>query len=74
VQVDISDLDSLKKVIGKHDAVVSCLPYHMNLNVARAAHAVDKHYFDPTEDVPTTRGIFSNLQKPPRDSWLLNAA
>ncbi len=27
VQVDISDPDSLEKVIGKHDAVVSCLPY-----------------------------------------------
>ncbi len=57
VQVDISDHDSLKKVIAKHDAVVSCLPYHMNLDVARAAHAVGKHYFDLTEDVSTTRGI-----------------
>tara|TARA_Y100000310_G_scaffold80049_1_gene76729 strand:+ start:287 stop:1351 length:1065 start_codon:yes stop_codon:yes gene_type:complete len=57
VQTDISAPDSLKKVIGKHDAVVSCLPYHMNLGVARAAHAGDKHYFDLTEDVPTTRGI-----------------
>jgi saccharopine dehydrogenase (NAD+, L-lysine-forming) len=29
----------------------------LNLDVARAAHAVEKHYFDLTEDVPTTRGI-----------------
>ena len=57
VQIDISDPDSLKKVIGKYDAVVSCLPYHLNLDVARAAHAMGKHYFDLTEDVPTTRGI-----------------
>jgi saccharopine dehydrogenase (NAD+, L-lysine-forming) len=56
-QIDISDPDSLKKVIEKHDAVVSCLPYHLNLDVARAAHAVEKHYFDLTEDVHTTRGI-----------------
>ena len=57
VQVDISDHDSMGKVIGKHDAVVSCLPYYMNLDVARAAHAMDRHYFDLTEDVPTTQGI-----------------
>jgi saccharopine dehydrogenase (NAD+, L-lysine-forming) len=57
VQCDISDPGPLEKVTGKHDAVVSCLPYHMNLDVARAAHAVGKHYFDLTEDVPTTRGI-----------------
>ena len=57
VQIDISDPNSLKEVIGKHDAVVSCLPYHLNLDVARAAHAAEKHYFDLTEEVPTTRGI-----------------
>jgi saccharopine dehydrogenase-like NADP-dependent oxidoreductase len=57
VQIDISNPDSLKKVIGKHDAVISCLPYHLNLDIARAVHAMDKHYFDLTEDVPTTRGI-----------------
>ena len=56
-QIDISAPDSLKKVIGKHDAVISCLPYHLNLDIARAVHAMDKHYFDLTEDVPTTRGI-----------------
>ncbi len=57
VQIDISDPNSLKEVIGKHDAVVSCLPYHLNLDVARAAHAMGKHYFDLTEDVSTTREI-----------------
>jgi saccharopine dehydrogenase-like NADP-dependent oxidoreductase len=57
LQIDISEPASLKKVIGKHDAVVSCLPYHLNLDVARAAHAMGKHYFDLTEDVSTTREI-----------------
>jgi len=38
-------------------AVLSCLPYHLNVDVAKAAHAVGIHYFDLTEDVPTTQAI-----------------
>ena len=41
----------------KFDAVVSCLPYSCNLGIARAAHAQGVHYFDLTEDVPTTKVI-----------------
>jgi saccharopine dehydrogenase (NAD+, L-lysine-forming) len=37
--------------------VLSCLPYHLNVGVATAAHALGLHYFDLTEDVPTTRAI-----------------
>ncbi len=40
-----------------HDAVVSCLPHHLNLLVARAAHASGRHYFDLTEDVAIARAI-----------------
>ncbi len=39
------------------EAVLSCLPYHLNIGVARAAHAAGIHYFDLTEDVPTTNAI-----------------
>jgi saccharopine dehydrogenase (NAD+, L-lysine-forming) len=39
------------------DAILSCLPYHMNLGVATAAHRLGLHYFDLTEDVPTTKAI-----------------
>ncbi len=39
------------------DAVLSCLPYHMNVGVATAAHKLGLHYFDLTEDVPTTKAI-----------------
>ena len=56
-QGDVSRKASLGKKIAKHDAVVSCLPYHLNLDVARAAHEHGKHYFDLTEDVPTTTAI-----------------
>ncbi|NND73532.1 MAG: L-lysine dehydrogenase, partial [Ilumatobacter sp.] len=34
-----------------------CLPYHCNIAVADAAHAAGIHYFDLTEDVPTTAHI-----------------
>jgi len=47
----------LKKAIKDHDAVVTCLPYDLNLEVARETHAAGKHYFDLTEDVPTTEAI-----------------
>ena len=47
----------LKKAIKDHDAVVTCLPYDLNLAVAEETHRAGKHYFDLTEDVPTTAAI-----------------
>lgn len=42
---------------GDFDAVLSCLPYHLNVGVATAVHRHGLHYFDLTEDVPTTTAI-----------------
>ena len=39
------------------DAVLSCLPYRINNRIAAAAHRAGIHYFDLTEDVPTTQAI-----------------
>jgi saccharopine dehydrogenase-like NADP-dependent oxidoreductase len=39
------------------DAVLSCLPYRINRRIATEAHAQGMHYFDLTEDVPTTQAI-----------------
>ncbi len=39
------------------DAVLSCLPFHLNARLAEAAHAAGLHWFDLTEDVPTTDRI-----------------
>lgn len=39
------------------DAVISCLPFHFNVDVASAAHHAGIHYFDLTEDVQTTKAI-----------------
>ena len=57
IQGDIQDQSLLGKTIPKFDAVVSCMPYNLNLSIARIAHAHGIHYFDLTEDVPTTEAI-----------------
>jgi saccharopine dehydrogenase (NAD+, L-lysine-forming) len=54
---DSSDTKQIEASLSQHQAIVSCLPYHLNLGVAIAAHAAGKHYFDLTEDVPTTKKI-----------------
>lgn len=55
--MDVSDSARLAIKLGNVDAVVSCLPYNLNLPVAKAAHKAGIHYFDLTEDVPTTHAI-----------------
>lgn len=54
---DVRDEASLREAMRGQSAVVSCLPYDLNLPVARLAHELGLHYFDLTEDVPTTRAI-----------------
>ncbi len=52
---NVTDDAELRKILeGKH-AVVSCLPYNLNMGVVQAAHDLGIHYFDLTEDVPTTK-------------------
>ncbi len=52
-----SDQKALTEAFRGVDAVVSCLPYHLNIDVAHAAHKAEIHYFDLTEDVPTTKAV-----------------
>jgi len=54
---DIRDADFIDRNLAGQDAVVSCLPYHLNLPVAEAAYRAGIHYFDLTEDVLTTTAI-----------------
>jgi len=54
---DVSDAVELTTFLTDKDAVVSCLPYHLNLAVAKVAHKLGIHYFDLTEDVATTAAI-----------------
>ncbi len=55
--LDIGSPEALAGMLQGVDAVVSCLPYSANLQVAALAHQQGLHYFDLTEDVPTTRAI-----------------
>jgi len=54
---DITNTQVLSDAIKPVDAVVSCLPYNLCKQVAEAAFENGKHYFDLTEDVPTTKRI-----------------
>jgi len=55
--IDVTDADALGAVFQDVEAVLSCLPYHLNIGVSNVAHAKGIHYFDLTEDVPTTEHI-----------------
>ncbi len=55
--LDVSDSAKLKTALTGFDAVLSCLPYFLNIEVSKVAHARGMHYFDLTEDVPTTKAI-----------------
>lgn len=54
VEGDVADITFLNKTFKKFDAVVSCLPYHLNKKVVKAAFDAGIHYFDLTEDVSTS--------------------
>jgi saccharopine dehydrogenase (NAD+, L-lysine-forming) len=54
---DLTNLAALREVLAGQEAVLSCLPYHLNIGVSTVAHDLGLHYFDLTEDVPTTRHI-----------------
>jgi len=55
--LDVKDGAGLRESLRGVDAVVSCLPYHLNIDVAEAANDCGVHYFDLTEDVPTTNRV-----------------
>jgi saccharopine dehydrogenase (NAD+, L-lysine-forming) len=57
--VDLNKPADIDRVSKACDAVLSCLPYALNKAVATAAHAHGAHYFDLTEDVPTTNAIIT---------------
>src|SRR5512144_276149 len=54
---DLASDDGVRAGTQGFDAVLSCLPYRFNQRIAAAAHARGMHYFDLTEDVPTTQAI-----------------
>lgn len=57
IEGDVTDIEFMKKTINKFDAVVSALPFFLNKAIAQIVYDQGKHYFDLTEDVPTTQFI-----------------
>jgi len=55
--IDVRDPAALAEALAGQDAVLSCLPYALNRDVAQIAHDRGLHYFDLTEDVATTRAV-----------------
>lgn len=55
--IDVKDQNAFRAALASVDSVLSCLPFHLNIGVANAAHDAGIHYFDLTEDVPTTKAI-----------------
>lgn len=54
---DVSNDKSIREFLKNKDAVVSCLPYFLNIKIAETAVDMGVHYFDLTEDVPTLNAI-----------------
>ncbi|MGJ3259603.1 MAG: saccharopine dehydrogenase family protein [Rhodospirillales bacterium] len=55
--LDAASSDAVVGALADADAVLSCLPYRFNARVAAIAAKLGIHYFDLTEDVPTTKAI-----------------
>lgn len=56
-KADVSDKNSIRNLLKDKQAVISCLPYFLNRDIAQEAAHMGVHYFDLTEDVPTLYAI-----------------
>lgn len=56
-KLDGANITQVAEMMQEYDAIVSCLPYNFNLEIATRACRHGIHYFDLTEDVPTTKEI-----------------
>ncbi|MXQ07382.1 L-lysine dehydrogenase [Alphaproteobacteria bacterium GH1-50] len=63
--LDVGDGAAVSGVLQEVDAVLSCLPYHLNAQLAERAVEAGIHYFDLTEDVPTTKRILDLSRRSP---------
>src|SRR5436189_5611264 len=57
VRAEVSNPTELAAHLAAVELVISCLPHHLNVAVARAAAAQGIHYLDLTEDRATTREV-----------------
>lgn len=59
IEIDVTKQEDLIAYIKTHNiqAVISSLPYYVNVNVAKAARESNIHYFDLTEDTAVTAAV-----------------
>ena len=57
LRLDVDDPAALRGALAGQFAVLSAAPYHLTVQVARAARDAGVHYLDLTEDVASTRAI-----------------
>jgi saccharopine dehydrogenase-like NADP-dependent oxidoreductase len=57
VAADITQVDTLRKILKDKYAVLSAAPYHATRLIAEAAKSAGAHYLDLTEDVASTRAV-----------------
>ena len=55
--LDVRDAEALRAALKGTDAVVSCLPYHLNLPVAEVANEVRGHFSGRVYDVQIPRNV-----------------
>ena len=67
--VDITQDESLRRVLSGKFAVLSAAPYHATRLIAEAAKAAGAHYLDLTEDVASTRAV-KQLAKDARSAFI----
>ncbi len=60
IALDINNADEIIKFIEDNaiEGIISCLPFHLTIEVAKIAAKTGIHYFDPTEDVATTSMVY----------------
>jgi saccharopine dehydrogenase-like NADP-dependent oxidoreductase len=69
VAADITQGNTLEKILGGKYAVLSAAPYHATRLIAEAAKAAGAHYLDLTEDVASTRTV-KELAKGARTAFI----
>lgn len=55
--LDVSDRAAVRRALSENDAVLSALPFFLNVPIAEAARETNTHYYDLTEDVDTANRV-----------------
>jgi saccharopine dehydrogenase-like NADP-dependent oxidoreductase len=58
-QIDVAQAEALEKLLAQQKiiAIISSLPYFLNIGIAKIAQKLAVHYFDLTEDVKVSKAI-----------------